>query len=177
MPAPAITPDTVPVPTLPTRRPFGLLLVLLAVAVLEAFDGLSNVSTLFGDMSEIPGPGLGGFLIKAHIATHPVLALMALACAAMGRLRGAILALAAIIVTTWLHDMPSVVLHGFDFAGISAFQTPAQFIAFPLMAACAIACALRNQRLALATLLVSAPTLFNMLMLVAFAVGVAIYGF
>ncbi|WP_027526299.1 hypothetical protein [Bradyrhizobium sp. Ec3.3] len=177
MPAPAITPDTIPVPALPIRRPFGLLMVLFAVAALEAFDGLSSVSTLFGDMSEIPGPGLGGFLIKAHIATHPVLALAALACAAMGHLRGAILALAAIIMMTWLNHMPSVVLHGFDVAGIGAFQTPAEIIAFPLMAACAIACALRNQRLALATLLVSVPTLFNMMMLVAFAVGVAIYGF
>lgn len=173
--APAIMPDTLPAP--PIRRPFGLLMVVLATAALEAVDGLSSVSTLFGDMSEIPGPGFGGFLIKAYLATHPVLALAALALAATGQLRGAIVALGAVIVMTWLNYMPSIVLHGFDFRGVSGLQTPLQIVAYPLMAACAIACALRNQRLGLATLLVSAPTLANVLMVVAFAVGVAIYGF
>ena len=50
-------------------------------AAIEAFDGLSHLPALFGDMSEIPGPGLGGAIIKADIAVHPLLALSALACA------------------------------------------------------------------------------------------------
>ena len=40
-----------------------------------------------GDMSEIPGPGLGGAIIKAYVASHPLLALAALALATAGRLR------------------------------------------------------------------------------------------
>ena len=60
-------------------------------------------------MSEIPGPGFGGFLIKAHIATHAPLALAALLFAAIGNVRYAIIALGAIVFMTWLNYMPSVV--------------------------------------------------------------------
>ena len=125
-------------------------------------------------MSDIPGPGVGGTLIKAHIAGHPVLALTALMCAAVGNVRYAIIALGALMVMTWLNYMPSVVMHGLDFGGIATFQTLAQIIAFPLMAACAIALAARDQRLGLAATLVSLPTLLGV---IAFAIGVAVNGF
>ena len=124
-------------------------------AAIEAFD--LRTPTLFGDMSEIPGPGVGGAIIKAYIAVHPLLALAALALATIGRLRYAIMALGALVLMNWLNDMPSVVRHGLDFNGLSAFETPMQIIAFPLMGACAIALAARSQRLGLATLLVAFP--------------------
>jgi hypothetical protein len=167
--------DAVPAPAAPRR--LGLRVVLVIAALLEAFDALSSVPTLFGDMSEIPGPGFGGFLIKAHIATHPVLALAALVFAAIGRVRHAIIALAAIVFMTWLNYMPSVVLHGLEFRGVGAFETPVRIIAFPLMAACAIALAARNQRLRLATALASIPTFYSLIGLIIFAVGISIYGF
>jgi hypothetical protein len=165
-------PDTAPAPRL-----LGLRSVLIIMALFEAYEGLSNVSTLFGDMSEIPGPGFGGFLIKAHIAAQPVLALAALLFAVTGRVRYAIIALAANMIMNWLNYMPSAVLHGLDFGGISTFITPAQMIGFPLMAACAIGFAAGNQRLGIATVLVSIPTLFNLFFVIAFAISVAIYGF
>ena len=68
-----------------------------------------------------PGPGLGGAIIKAYIASHPVLALAALALATVGRLRYAIMALGALVLMNWLNFMPSVVRHGLDFGGLSAF--------------------------------------------------------
>jgi hypothetical protein len=164
---------------LPTRqRHLGLRVLLTIVAIVEALDALSSVSILFGDMSQIPGPGLGGFLIKAHIATHLPLALAALIFAAIGRVRAAIIALGAIIAMTWLNYMPSVVLHGLQFdSGFSALQTTAQIIAFPLLAACAIALAARDRRLGLATALVSFPTLFNVFGVIAFAIGISLHGF
>ena len=157
----------------PIRVPrlFGLYVLLVLVAVVEAFEGLASAPILFGDMSDIPGPGIGGALIKAHIAGHPVLALTALVCAAVGNVRYAIIALGALMVMTWLNYMPSVLLHGLDFGGIATFQTIAQIVAFPLMAACAIALAARTTRLALAATLVSIPTLFGVLG------GVAVNGF
>jgi hypothetical protein len=175
MTEPAATADT----SSPSRqRHLGLRAVLIIVAIAEAFDGLSDFPTLFGDMSQIPGPGLGGFLIKAHIATHLPLALVALIFAVIGRVRYAIIALGAVVAMTWLNYMPSVVLHGLEFnSGFSALQTTAQIIAFPLMAACAIALAARGQRLGLATALVSIPTLFNVFGIIAFAIGVSLYGF
>jgi hypothetical protein len=161
----------------PAPRHLGLRVVLIIAAVLEAFDALSSVSILFGDMSEIPGPGLGGLLIKAHIATHLPLALAALVFAAIGRVRYAIIAAGAVVAMTWLNYMPSVVLHGLEFGGIGAFETPVRIIAFPLMAACAIALAARNQRLGLATALASLPTFYSLIGLIIFAIGIGIYGF
>jgi len=173
--APVLAVDAVPVSAAP--RQLGLRVVLIIAALLEGFDAASSVLTLFGDMSEIPGTGFGGFLIKAHIATHAPLALAVLVFAAIGRVRYAIIALAAIAFMTWLNYMPSVVRHGLEFRGIGAFETPARIIAFPLMAACAIALAARNQRLQLATALASIPTFYSLLGVIIFAVGVSIYGF
>ena len=163
----------------PVRAPrlLGLYLLLILIAAIEAFDGLSHVPTLFGDMSEIPGPGIGGAIIKAYIAVHPLLALAALALATVGRLRYAIMALGALVLMNWLNYMPSVVRHGLDFGGLSAFQTPVQIIAFPLMGTCAIVLAARKERLGLATILVSIPTVFDVLAVIAFGIGVFLYGF
>jgi hypothetical protein len=163
-------------PTRPARL-LGLYLLLIIIGAIEAFEGLSHAPMLFGDTSAIPGPGVGGAIIKAYIASHPVLALAALAFATVGRLRYAIMALGALVLMNWLNYMPSVVRHGLDFDGLSAFQTPVQIIAFPLMGACAIALAARGQRLGLATMLVSIPTLFSVLAVIAFGISVMLYGF
>lgn len=170
--APVLAADTAPAPL-----HLGLRTVLVVAALLEGFDAASSMPTLFGDMSEIPGRGFGGFLIKAHIATHAPLALAVLAFAVIGRVRYAIIALAAIAFMTWLNFMPSVVLHGLELRGTGAFETPVRMIAFPLMAACAIALAARNQRLRVATALASIPTFYSLLGVIIFAIGVSIYGF
>jgi hypothetical protein len=161
-----------------TSRVPDLSIVLIVLAAIETFGGLSSVSILFGDMSEIPGPGLGGFLIKAHIAIHPLLGVGALVLAAIGRVRYAIIALGIIVIMTWLNDLPSAVLLGFEFKGfLSTLQTVAQIIAFPLIGACAIAYAAHNENLGRATLMLAIPTLFGVLGVLAFAIGVNIYGF
>jgi hypothetical protein len=163
----------------PIRAPrlLGLYLLLIIIAAVEAFEGLSHAPMLFGDMSEIPGSGLGGAIIKVHIASHPVLALAALGFATVGRLRYAIMALGALVLMNWLNYMPSVMRLGLDFGGLSVFQTPVQIIAFPLMGACAIALAARKERLGLAALLVSIPTLFDVLAMIAFGISVFLHGF
>jgi hypothetical protein len=168
--APVLVADTALAPATAPRL-IGLRVVLMIAALLEAFDAL------FGDISEIPGPGFGGFLIKAPIATHPVLALATLVFAAIGRVRYAVIALGAIVFMTWLNYMPSVVRHGLEFRGVGAFETPVRIIAFPLMAACAVALAARNQRLRLATALASIPTFYSLIGVIIFAIGVSIYGF
>jgi hypothetical protein len=89
--------------------------------------------------------------------------------------RYAIISLAAIAFMTWLNYLPSG--DGFELGNLSGFEAPVRMIAFPLMAACAIALAARNQRLGIATVLVSIPTLFTLFFVIAFAIGVAIYGF
>ncbi|XIA63947.1 hypothetical protein ACFIOY_34005 [Bradyrhizobium sp. TZ2] len=167
--------DAAPVPVRAPRL-LGFYLLLILVAAIEAFEGLSHAPTLFGEMSEIPGRGVGAAIIKAYIASHPLLALAALVFATVGRLRYAIMALGALVLMTWLNYMPSV-RHGLDFNGLSAFETPVQIIAFPLIGACAIALAARNQRLGLAAMLVSIPTLYGVMAVIAFGISVFLYGF
>ena len=160
-----------------TSRPFLLGMLLTIVALVEFIEGMSSLPLLLGDMSKIPGPGVGGFLIKAQIAAQAPLALAALAVAAFWP-RHAIMALAGIAFMTWLGDMPSVVLHGIEFGSmISAVETVARIVAFPLMAVCAIALARRNERLWTAALLACFPTLFKIAGVVIFAISVSIYGF
>jgi len=161
----------------PAARMLGLRAVLIALALIEAWFGFSDAPTLFGDMSHI-GSGIGGGLIKAHLAAHPVLAVAALLLAAFGYVRHAIIALGTIIIMTWLNDMPSVVAHGFELKSVfSAVETVARIIAFPLIAACAIAYAAHNEHLGRATLLVAIPTLFSVVLLVGFAISVIRHGF
>lgn len=175
---PVIAEDAAPEPTsMPAPQLLGLRAVLIILALIEAGLGLSDAPVLFGDMSHI-GSGIGGGLIKAHLAAHPVLAIAAIVLAAMGHARHAIIALGTIIIMTWLSDMPSVVAHGLVFkSAFSTVETTARIIAFPLMAACAIAYAAHNEHLGRATSLVAVPTLFNVVLLVGFALSVMIYGF
>ena len=177
MTEPATQPLAGTAPAASAPRHLGLRAVLIIAALLEAYDGYSNVSTLFGDMSEIPGPGFGGFLIKAHIATHVPLALAALLFAAIGNVRYAIMALGAIVFMTWLNYLPSGGRIGFGLDDLTSLEPVARMIGFPLMAACAIALAARNRRLGIATVLVSIPTFWFWGGVIAFAISVSLYGF
>ena len=47
-------------------------------------------------------------------------------------------------------------------AASARLETPVRIIAFPLMAACAIGAAARNQRLRIATALASIPTVYSL---------------
>lgn len=170
----AISVDSAAVPA-PAPRLLGLRILLVIVAIIELIYSSVGASMLRDDTSSFPGPGIGGALIKLDMATHPVLALAALIFATIGYVRHAVMALGAVVLMTWLSYMPAVVLHGLG--GTGAVQTPAQIIAFPLMGACAIALAARNQWPWLATALVSIPTFMGTFSFVLFVIGVAIYGF
>ncbi|WP_046827031.1 hypothetical protein [Afipia massiliensis] len=166
-----------PMPPKPELQMMGLRSVLIILALVEAWFGFFDAPVLFGDMSHI-GSGIGSGLVKAHLAAHPVLAVAAIAFASLGYVRHAIIALGTIIIMSWLSDMPSVVAHGLEFkSAFSAVETIAKVIAFPLIAACAIAYAAHNEHLGRATFLVAVPTLFNVVLIVGFAIGVMIYGF
>ncbi|WP_137389352.1 hypothetical protein [Rhodoligotrophos defluvii] len=152
--------------------------LLLAVAAIESMSGLSNSVILFGDMSEVPGPGLGGLLIKISLALHPLFAVAALVFVSIGWISQAILALAAVLVIEWLSILPSAVHHGLDFQGPGAVFSTIYFLALPALALAAAALVWRHSpRQILPVLLVSIPTLAGMAGFAAFALGVMIYGF
>lgn len=153
--------------------------LLIVAALLESLSAIRDVPVLFGDLSQIPGPGLGGWIITLKIALSPLLALAALIFAGSGRAWNAILALAGVIFLTWLNYMPSVVLHGLDFAGTLpvALQGIFQIILVPVFVGVILVLALRKERLGLAAILATLPTFVGVLGVVAFAIGVSIYGF
>ncbi len=114
----------------------------------------------------------------AKLALALVIAAAALVFAIIGRLRPAIIALAALVLIAWLSDLPSVFIHGLelstDIMGLQLFVL--RFI-YPVIAVVTLVLALRNKRLVLAGVLVSVPTLIAVAGVFAFAIGVSIYGF
>jgi hypothetical protein len=164
-------------PPAATRLP-GLRPVLILASLFETCVGYSTLSAVSSGPSQHSAQGLTGVLNTAQIVSHPLLAAAAMVLALIGRVRDAIIAMAAILAMNWLSGMPSVVLRGFEPDGpFPALLTGWQLVAVPLMAACAIALAARNQRLGLATALASIPTFYSLIGLIIFAVGVSIYGF
>lgn len=163
-----------PVPAQPWLR-----IVLIAAAFIETLGAVNDIPILFGDTSEVPGPGLGGWIITAKLALGPIAAIAALVFALSGRIRPALAALAAVILLMWLSYLPSVAIHGLDFEGSAAvvLQMMFQIGLAPFIAATVAALAARNQRLAFATALAVLPTLVSVLSIAAFAISVGIYGF
>src|SRR5262245_34348344 len=96
--------------------PRWLRVLLIIAAVIELLGGLQGLPVLLGDVSEVPGPGLGGAVITAHIVLQPILALIALMFAIRGNIPYALLALALNTVMTWMNYVPSLQLHGISFA-------------------------------------------------------------
>ncbi len=158
------------------RRWVGLLL--LSVAVIESLSALTGVPVLFGDLSDVPGPGPAGWVITATLVVRPVAAVAAFLFALRGWRRHAIYALAVAALVNWLSFLPSVMLHGLGFEGSGSLISSAHFLFSPLPALAAVLLAWKDpQRLGLPAVLVSLPTIVDMLGTLAFAIAVAIYGF
>lgn len=158
--------------------PMGARILLIAVALLESLGVVSAVFVLAGDLSDIPGPGLGGWIVTASLVLRPLLAIVALILAVFGRLRGAIIALAAAVLVHWLDMLPSALLHGLEFGGVGDAVSSAHFVLSPVVAVAAMLLAWKNpDRVGFAALLVSLPTIADWLGVIAFGIGVAIYGF
>jgi hypothetical protein len=151
-------------------------LALLIAAAFEFLTGLSYLPILFGDLSQVPGPGIGGAIIVAKIALHPLVAFAALFFAVRGRMLYAILAMAAALLLTWVSFLPSVAINGLEMTGMAGAATIYLIFLVPLLALAGIVLALRG-RLTPAIVLVVLPTFVGVAATIAFAIGVAIYGF
>jgi hypothetical protein len=154
--------------------------LLVLIAVLEFLDALSGVQNIFTDYHH-PTAFLRFVqtLTSIRLALAPVIAGAALIYAALGNVRRAILALAALEITTWLlEDVWSIPIHGLelsaDYGGMLAVFH--NFV-FPAAALAGAALAFKDRRLPLAGLLVSVPTIVNWAGVVAFTIAVIMYGF
>jgi hypothetical protein len=162
----------------PQRWP-GLLL--LIAAIIEFLGGLSALPILAGDLSEVPGPGLGGAIIIATIIIHPIAAGTALFFLVRGNLTWALVAMAVVILVGWITYLPSVQLHGLGIQEADGLYPALKLIQLlilpPILVLAITGLALTAKRLTLATLLAVLPTFLNILSVIAFGISVAIYGF
>jgi hypothetical protein len=151
-------------------------LVLLIVAAIEFLTALSDLPVLFGNLSEVPGLNLGGAVIIAKIALSPLIAFAAVFFVIRGRIFYAIVAMAVGMLLTSLSFLPTVIGSGFTLTGADGAVTIYEIFVVPVIAIAAVVLGHRG-RLTPAILLAVLPALIGVAATIAFAIGVAIYGF
>jgi hypothetical protein len=150
---------------------------LVIVTAAELLDALSSVQSDYHLETDLLR--FAQRLTTIKLALSPLLAGAALVFAALGNIRYAIFALAALTLAGWaLDSLPSIVIHGFkpsfDFGGMEEFFF---YLVAPIVTIAAVLLALKNQRISLASLLVGLPPLFKWAGVVLFITAVLIYGF
>ena len=92
------------------------------ITVLEGLEAVLDLplivdrpNLLYGPWAEVPTTTAGVLLAKVHVAAHPLLAIAALTLTVLGNVRGALIALAAISVVTWLSFLPVALQDGLPF--------------------------------------------------------------
>jgi hypothetical protein len=172
-------PDASPAGTGRGRR-LCLRTVLIVVALIELVEALLDLPDLFRGVhhlfGEASGSGFAEAITTLHLVCHPVLAMAAVVLAATGRVREAVIALGIVVMLIWLNHLPW--LGRLDLGKTrDVLWATKQIIAFPLMAAFAITLAARDARLLLPTVLVSIPTINNLVGLTVYLAGQVIDGF
>jgi hypothetical protein len=156
-----------------------LRIALIVIGALATLGALTNVSGAFYDYGHTdPLLVFAQRVTTLKLLLAPFIAGTALVLAAFVRVRSAIVALAALMLTAWLSELPSIPIHGLELSATG----PGLFIAFerlvaPVLGVAALAFAVRNTHLVLATVFVTLPMLMAALGVAIFAIGVAIYGF
>ena len=162
----------------PSHRWLRVFLIL--VAGLEFLDVLSGVQNIFTDYHH--DTALLRFaqaLTSINLALSPLLAGATLIFAALGKIRYAILALAALVLAGWLlESLPSMAIHGVTLSlDFGSLEELFYYFVAPVVGATAALLALKDQRLPFATLLACLPALFKWIGLVVFFIAIMIYGF
>ncbi len=152
---------------------------LLIVAIIKIVGALSTLAILFDGDGRIPGPTPAGQLITATILLAAPVAIAAFVFALRGNIAFAIVAIALLVLLDWLSLLPSVAISwdGFPGSGYEGGLTVINVVVLPVLAIAAIILALRRTHLGLATLFAILPTILSALGVIAFGIGVAIYGF
>ena len=160
-----------------TPAPTWARILLIVVAAINAFDSLLPFWVIGNLMDVISSRSIEQWLLFAlNGVLHPVLAIAALVLAAKGHVRRGAMVLASITFASWaLETVPAIVGHGPQSLG--NWSELLNLIVLPLIAVAAIALARRGERLGLAVVLAVTPTVVDLAMFAAFAIGMMIYGF
>lgn len=151
-------------------------LVLIAVAAFQTLGGLNTLSVLFDGDPNIPGTTPGGLLITATILLSPFVALAGFVWALKRALAQAVMAVASVSLLDWISYFPSFVIH-WPNPDLWTFPGPFIFFVLPACAAIAMILAWRREWPKLAFGLAVAPWVFRVMMVIAFGIGVMVYGF
>lgn len=147
--------------------------LLIIAAGIEFLGSLAAVPMLFLDLPEMPGPPLTGTLITIRLLLQPVLALAALVFVLQYRVTYAIYALAALILVMWASLLPTIAEHGLDLSGFAGIHAIYEVVVLPLIAGAAAALAVGRKKLA--TMLVTLPTMLDLVSVIAFAISAAMF--
>lgn len=157
---------------------WGLRIFVIVFAALETLSGLSDIPGWFDLPTPSPGFELAQYFGNAYQIVHPPLAALAFILALINRVRGAIIALAIMVLANWLSDIPAAFIHGLEIApGLFGKLPATKYLGYPVIGVAALWLAWRNTRLWIAAILSVIPTAAQIVGVIGFAIGVMIYGF
>jgi len=159
----------------PSSVPKWLPVILAIVAGFQAIGSLQALPILFDGDPEIPGTTPGGLLITATILLSPPVAIAGFVFALKNDVARAVMGIAGVSILDWISYFPSFANH-WD-KGLFSFPGPFIFFVLPACAPVALFLAWRRLWPRVAVALALAPWVFRAMMVIAFAVGVMIYGF
>jgi hypothetical protein len=158
--------------------PLGLRIFLIVLAAIETLSALSDFPVLFDPPKASPGFETAQAVTNLYLMVHPLLAIVALVLASMGRLRHAIMVLAVMLLANWLSNMPGAFIHGLEWGpGLFNKLPAAKYFGYPVIGVVAFIFAWKNKQLWLAALLTAVPLIAQIVGVLGFAIGVTIYGF
>jgi len=149
--------------------------LLVLTAALQVYLGLSLVAYGFMGVPNTVSEAVR-WTAAAMGGLQSVAAVIAFALAARRDLRGTTLAVAGSLMLGWLSTLPSVVEQGFNFHGDDKV-TPVYVVVAPLIAIAAATLAWRKAYPIAAALIASSMTVFGILVVLAFSIVIAMYGF
>ena len=174
-----VTTPTTPSETKAAAYPSWVRVVLVIVGVVETLAALADLPGIFYDYEH--NTALLKFaqaLTSLRIAISPLIAAAALYFAIVGRVSHSIIALAALILLLSLTELPSFAIHGLELSReFTSIVLALQRFVYPVLAVAAIVLAVKDRLLGLATLFAILPGLTAAVGVLAFALGVTIYGF
>lgn len=147
--------------------------LLVLTAALQVYLGLSLAAYAFMGVPDTTY-GTVRWTAAAMGGLQSAAAVVAFAKAAQRNLRGTTLVVTASLMLGWLSTLPSVVEQGFH--GDDKV-TPVYVLAAPLIAMAAATLAWRNVYPIAAALIASSMTVFGILVVLAFSIVIAMYGF
>ena len=150
------------------------LIVIAAIVILGAIAELPIAFHDFGHTD--PWLVFAKRVTSARVMMAPLIAGTALVFAAIGRVRTALVILAALMLLRWVSELPTFPTYGIKPPFSTVVMTLVERLAFPMLAVAAIIFAARNRRLMTAALIVILPTILSVTVVILFGFGIMIHG-